>query len=169
MYSNNKIKIIASLLSAFITLVGIIVLLSSNIANDLLRERVENQFLSESFGRGEAIRSLLEIYSNQVNHLSYRLSTDEDIIRAILLANKQDGRTESYSGYNYSSITLERKIEEYGGAFGNSTQVRNIKVIDRNGYVLLSSYPSEIGQRASHFDNIQPTPNSTTNYGTTII
>jgi len=169
MYSNNKIKIIASLLSAFITLVGIIVLLSSNIANDLLRERVENQFLSESFGRGEAIRSLLEIYSNQVNHLSYRLSTDEDIIRAILLANKQDGRTDSYSGYNYSSITLERKIEEFGGAFGNSTQVRNIKVIDRNGYVLLSSNSSEIGQRASHFDNIQPAPNSTTNYGTTII
>ncbi len=156
MYSNNKIKIIASLLSAFITLVGIIVLLSSNIANDLLRERVENQFLSESFGRGEAIRSLLEIYSNQVNHLSYRLSTDEDIIRAILLANKQDGRTDSYSGYNYSSITLERKIEEYGGAFGNSTQVRNIKVIDRNGYVLLSSNPSEIGQRVSHLTTFSP-------------
>jgi len=169
MYSNNKIKIIASLLSAFITLVVIIVLLSSNIANDLLRERVENQFLSESFGRGEAIRSLLEIYLNQVNHLSYRLSTDEDIIRAILLANKQDGRTDSYSGYNHSSITLERKIEEFGGAFGNSTQVRNIKVIDRNGYVLLSSNPSETGQKASHFDNIQPTSNSTTNYGTAII
>ena len=169
MYSNNKIKIIASLLSAFITLVGIIVLLSSNIANDLLRERIENQFLSESFGRGEAIRSLLEIYSNQVNHLSYRLSTDEDITRAILLANKQDGRTDSYNGYNYSSIILERKIEEFKATFGNSAHIRNIKIMDGNGYVLLSSNPSETGQKALHFDNIQPNPNSTTNYGTAII
>ena len=169
MYSNNKIKIIASLLSAFITLVGIIVLLSSNIANDLLRERIENQFLSESFGRGEAIRSLLEVYSNQLNHLSYRLSTEEDITRAILLANKQDGPTDSYNGYNHSSIILERKIEEYKGTFGNSTHIRNIKIMDRNGFVLLSSNPSETGQKALHFDNIQPNPNSTTNFGTTII
>jgi signal transduction histidine kinase len=169
MYFNNKIKIIASLLSAFITLVGIIALLSSNIANDLLRERIENQFLSESFGRGEAIRSLLELYSNQVNHLSYRLSTDEEITRAILLANKQDGRTDSYNGHNYSSIILERKIEESGVTFGNSTHIRNIKIMDRNGYVLLSSNPSETGQNASHFDNNQRNPNSTTNYGTAII
>jgi signal transduction histidine kinase len=169
MYFNNKIKIIASLLSAFITLVGIIALLSSNIANDLLRERIEKQFLSESFGRGEAIRSLLELYSNQVNHLSYRLSTDEEITRAILLANKQDGRTDSYNGHNYSSIILERKIEESGVTFGNSTHIRNIKIMDRNGYVLLSSNPSETGQNASHFDNNQRNPNSTTNYGTAII
>jgi signal transduction histidine kinase len=169
MYFNNKIKIIASLLSAFITLVGIIALLSSNIANDLLRERIEKQFLSESFGRGEAIRSLLELYSNQVNHLSYRLSTDEEITKAILLANKQDGRTDSYNGHNYSSIILERKIEESGVTFGNSTHIRNIKIMDRNGYVLLSSNPSETGQNASHFDNNQRNPNSTTNYGTAII
>jgi signal transduction histidine kinase len=169
MYFNNKIKIIASLLSAFITLVGIIALLSSNIANDLLRERIEKQFLSESFGRGEAIRSLLELYSNQVNHLSYRLSTDEEITRAILLANKQDGRTDSYNGHNYSSIILERKIEESGVTFGNSTHIRNIKIMDRNGYVLLSSNPSETGKNASHFENIQRNPNSTTNYGTAII
>lgn len=52
MFSTNKIKIIASLLSAFILLVGIIVIMSSNIANDLLNERIENQFLSEAFGRG---------------------------------------------------------------------------------------------------------------------
>ena len=169
MYFNNKIKIIASLLSAFITLVGIITLLSSNIANDLLRERIEKQFLSESFGRGEAIRSLLELYSNQVNHLSYRLSTDEEITRAILLANKQDGPTDSYNGHNYSSIILERKIEESGVTFGNSTHIRNIKIMDRNGYVLLSSNPSETGQNASHFDNIPRNPNSTTNYGTAII
>ena len=119
MFSNNKIKIVASLLSAFILLVGIIVIMSSNIANDLLKERIENQFLSESFGRGEAIRSLLEIYSNQINHLAYLLSADEDIGN-ILLANEQEpGNGSSHSGYNDSSIILRQKIEEFGATFDN--------------------------------------------------
>jgi hypothetical protein len=55
----------------------------------LLKERIENQFLSESFGRGEAIRTLMEIYYSQVNQLAYRLSNDKDI-RSTLVANEQE-------------------------------------------------------------------------------
>lgn len=170
MFSNNKIKIIASLLSAFILLVGIIVILSSNTANDLLKERIENQFLSESFGRGEAIRSLLDIYSNQINHLAYRLSADEDV-RDILLANEheRDNRS-SYYGYNDSSIILGQKIEEFGATFDNSTYIRNIKIMDINGDVLISSNPSETGHRIVQVDNMERVSNSTTtNYRTTSI
>ncbi len=166
MFSNNKIKIIASLLSAFILLVGIIVIMSSNIANDLLKERIENQFLSESFGRGEAIRSLLEIYSNQINHLAYRLSTDVDVGH-ILLANEQEpDNGPSYNGYNDSSIILGQKFKEFGATFDNSTYIRNIKIMDRNGDVLLSSNPSETGHKIVHVGNMEPDSNSTTNYRT---
>ena len=122
MYFNNKIKIIASLLSAFIIMVGIIIILSSNIANDLLNERIENQFLSESFGRGEAVRSLLEIYSNQINHLAYRLSSDDDI-RDILSANEQERHSLSFRVYSGLSI-LEQKIGELGTTFDNSTYIK---------------------------------------------
>lgn len=166
MFSNNKIKIVASLLSAFILLVGIIVIMSSNIANDLLKERIENQFLSESFGRGEAIRSLLEIYSNQINHLAYRLSADEDIGN-ILLANEQEpDNGPSHGGYNDSSIILRQKIEEFGATFDNSTYIRNIRIMDKNGDVLMLSNPSETGHKIVHVGNIEPDSNSTTNYRT---
>jgi len=166
MYSNNKIKIIASLLSAFMILVGIIIILSSYIANDLLKERIENQFLSESFGRGEAIRSLLEIYSNQINHLAYRLSSDDDI-RDILSANEQERHSLSFREYSGLSI-LEQKIGELGTTFVNSTYIKNIKIMDRNGNVLLSSNPSEIGKKAFYFDNEKHYSNAT-NYGVTNI
>ncbi len=166
MYSNNKIKIIASLLSAFIILVGIVVILSSNIANDLLKERIENQFLSESFGRGEAIRSLLEIYSNQINHLAYRLSSDDDI-RDILLANGQERHSLSFDEYKGLSI-LEQKVGQHGTTFDNSTYIKNIKIMNRNGNVLLSSNPSEIGKRAFYFDD-EKHYSDTTDYGVTNI
>ena len=145
MYSNDKIKVIASLLSVFILVVGIIVISSSNIANDILKGRIENQFLSESTGRGGSIRSLLEIYSNQINHLAFRLSNDSEI-RDILLANEQERRRLSYDEYKGLPI-LEQKVSEYGVTFDNSTYIRNIKIMDRNGDVLLSSNPSETGQR----------------------
>ncbi len=162
MYSADKIKVIASLLSVFILVVGIIVVLSSNIANDLLKGRIENQFLSESTGRGEAIRSLLEIYSNQINHLAYRLSNDNEI-RDILLANEQERHRLYYDEYNGLPI-LEQKVTEYGITFDNSTYIKNIKIMNRNGDVSLSSNQSETGQRVSHLNNIKPYSN-TTNYG----
>jgi signal transduction histidine kinase len=166
MYSNDKIKVIASLLSVFILVVGIIAISSSNIANDILKGRIENQFLSESTGRGESIRSLLEIYSNQINHLAYRLSNDNEI-RDILLANESERRRLSYDEYNGLPI-LEQKVSEYGVTFDNSTYIRNIKIMDRNGDVLLSSNPSETGQRVPYLNNIK-TYSNTTNYGVTNI
>ncbi len=166
MYSNDKIKVIASLLSVFILVVGIIAISSSNIANDMLKGRIENQFSSESTGRGESIRSLLEIYSNQINHLAYRLSNDDEI-RDILLANEPERRRLSYDEYNGLPI-LEQKVSEYGVTFDNSTHIRNIKIMDRNGDVLLSSNPSETGQRAPYLNNIK-TYSNTTNYGITNI
>ena len=166
MYSNDKIKVIASLLSVFILVVGIIVISSSNVANDILKGRIENQFLSESTGRGESIRSLLEIYSNQINHLAFRLSNDSEI-RDILLANELERRRLSYDEYKGLPI-LEQKVSEYGVTFDNSTYIRNIKIMDRNGDVLLSSNPSETGQRVPYLNNIK-TYSNTTNYGITNI
>ncbi len=173
MFSNNKIKIIASLLSAFILLVGIIVIMSSNMANDLLKDRIENQFLSESFGRGEAIRSLLEVYSNQINHLVYRLSADQDVAD-ILLANEHGPDNNNNYGpsnntYNGSTTILGQKAEEYGATFDNSTYIKNIKIMDRNGNVLLSLNSSERGNMVFRVGDTEPDPKSTANYGTTNI
>jgi signal transduction histidine kinase len=164
MFSNINIKIIASLLSAFILLVGIIVILSSSAANDLLKERIENQFLSESFGRGEAIRTLMEIYYSQVNQLAYRLSNDKDI-RSTLVANEQEGISHP-NGESIDLPILNQKIEEFGVTFENSTQIRNIKIMDGNGKVLLSSNPSETGHKEAHFGIIKPKSNATPNFGT---
>ena len=138
MYSHNKVKIIASLMSAFILLVVIAVIASTNISNDLLKERIENQFLSESFGRGEAIRSLLDMYSNQVNEMAYRLSNDAMVENILLADEKEKYRYLSSYGYNNLSI-LAQKVREYGITFDSSTNIEDVFIMDRNGTVLLSS------------------------------
>ncbi len=109
----------------------------------------------------------LEIYSNQINHLAYRLSADEDV-RNILLANEQErDNNPSYYGYNDSFIILGQKIEEIDATFDNSIYIRYIKIMDRNGDVLLSSNPSETGHKIAQVDNRGSDSNSTTtNYGT---
>ena len=79
----------------------------------MLKDRIESQFLSESSSRGEAIRLLMGIYLNQVNHLADRLSIDNEI-QEILVSNGQDKHRLSTDRHGNSTI-LEQKVVEYGG------------------------------------------------------
>ena len=147
MYPKNKIKIIASLLFTFILLAAIIVLLSTNIANDILKDRIESQFLSESSSRGEAIRLLMGIYINQVKHLSDRLSIDNQI-REILVSNDQVDHRLSDDGYTNSTL-LEQKVAQYGVALDNVSNIKDMKIVNEKGEILLSLNPEEAWRNAS--------------------
>jgi signal transduction histidine kinase len=147
MYPKSKIKIIASLLFTFILLAAILVILSSNIANDILKDRIESQFLSESSSRGEMIRLLMGIYINQVNHLAHRLSIDNEI-REILVSNGQEKPYLFNDGYTNSTF-LGQKAVEYGGTLDNATNIKNIKIMNERGEILLSSHPGESGKNTS--------------------
>ncbi|HKU84557.1 MAG TPA: HAMP domain-containing sensor histidine kinase [Candidatus Nitrosocosmicus sp.] len=148
MYPKSKIKIIASLLFTFILLAAIIVILSTNIANDILKDRIESQFLSESSSRGEAIRLLMGIYINQVKHLSDRLSIDNEI-REILVSNGQvEHRLSDDGGYTNSTL-LEQKVAQYGVALDNATNIKDMKIVNEKGEILLSLNPEGTWRNAS--------------------
>lgn len=68
-------------MSLLISLAALITvsLISFIAANNLLKERVEDQLISESTGRGAAVRSLIETRIQQVNLLG-----TNDIIRNIV-------------------------------------------------------------------------------------
>lgn len=163
MYPKSKIKIIASLLFTFILLAAILVILSSNIANDILKDRIESQFLSESSSRGEMIRLLMGIYINQVNHLAYRLSIDNEI-REILLSIGQEKHRLSTNSYTNSAI-LEQKLVEYGVTLDNTTNIKDVKIINEKGEILLSSHPGESGKNIS---SSKPYPDDTNRFFNTL-
>jgi signal transduction histidine kinase len=135
------------LLFTFILLAAIIVILSTNIANDILKDRIESQFLSESSSRGEAIRLLMGIYINQVKHLSDRLSIDNQI-REILVSNDQVDHRLSDDGYTNSTL-LEQKVAQYGVALDNVSNIKDMKIVNEKGEILLSLNPEEAWRNAS--------------------
>lgn len=142
MFSKNKIKIIASFLFTFTLLAVIIVIMSSSLANDILKGRIESQFLSESSSRGEAIRLLLGTYVNQINYLAYRLSLDNEL-REFLLSKIQEKQDLS-GDINKNQSILRQKVNEYGISLGNSTIIKNIKIMDSNGGTLLELNPNNV-------------------------
>jgi signal transduction histidine kinase len=158
-YPKSKIKIIASLLFTFILLAAILVILSSNIANEILKDRIESQFLSESSSRGEVIRLLMEIYINQVNHIAHKLSIDNEI-REILVSNGQEKPYLFNDGYTNSTF-LGRKLVEYEGTLDNATNIKNIKIMNEKGEILLSSHPGESGKNIS---SSKPYPDDTNRF-----
>ena len=135
------------MLFTFILLAAIIVILSTNIANDILKDRIESQFLSESSSRGEAIRLLMGIYINQVKHLSDRLSIDNQI-REILVSNDQVDHRLSDDGYTNSTL-LEQKVAQYGVALDNVSNIKDMKIVNEKGEILLSLNPEEAWRNAS--------------------
>lgn len=111
MVLNNSIKIIAIMI---ITVISIIVTISYSFANHLLKERVENQFLSEASSRGNAIYLLLNAYLQQINSLNYYLMEDSQIKN--IINENSIGKSSTNSSLqiklNQSSM-LKQKIERY--------------------------------------------------------
>ena len=129
----------------------------------MLKDRIESQFLSESSSRGDAIRLLMGIYINQVNHLADRLSTDNEI-RQILVSNGQE-KPHLYTGSYTNSTVLEKKVVEYGGIFDNATNIKDIKIMNENGEILLSSHPAESGKNTS---SSKPYPDDANHFSNTL-
>ncbi|RMF28937.1 MAG: sensor histidine kinase [Candidatus Nitrosothermus koennekii] len=130
---NSKI-IALSLLLSLGTLI-IITSLSFSTANELLRKRAEDQLLSEATGRGAAIRSLITLRIEQIRFLG-----EDEVIKDILkdLHNNQMD--------NPRSLFLA-EVEPFINILGASLEIDNIKLLDNNANILLSTDPVEEGKR----------------------
>jgi len=87
------------------------------------------------------------IYINQVKHLSDRLSIDNQI-REILVSNDQVDHRLSDDGYTNSTL-LEQKVAQYGVALDNATNIKDMKIVNEKGEILLSLNPEEAWRNAS--------------------
>jgi PAS domain S-box-containing protein len=137
-------KIVA--LSLLISLAALITvsLISFIAANNLLKERVEDQLISESTGRGAAVRSLIETRMQQVNLLG-----TNDIIRNIvsqLYQNKTVGSSRDIVTYEND---FQREIDSFQQVLGKSATLENVKVIGIDSKVLMSTNSSENGRNYS--------------------
>lgn len=124
---NSKI-IALSLLLSLGTLI-IITYLSFTTADRLLRERGEDQLLSEATGRGAAIRSLISLRIEEVRFLAENNITQELILDA--------------DAADRESFLAE--INLFMSALGES-EVENIKLVNNNGLIVFSTESSEEGE-----------------------
>ncbi len=137
-------KIIA--LSLILSLAALITvsIMSFIAANNLLKERVEDQLTSESTGRGAAIKSLIETRIQQI-----RLLGTNGIIQNIILQLYQNKTIDSNKVLQVYQEDFQREIESFQKVLGKSAILENVKVIGVNGNVLISTDPSEIGKNYS--------------------
>lgn len=138
---NSKIVAMSLLISlaALIT----VSLISFIAANNLLKERVEDQLISESTGRGAAVRSLIETRIQQVNLLG-----TNDIIRNIVSQLYQNKTVGSRDIVTYEN-DFQREIGSFQQVLGKSAILENVKVIGIDGKVLMSTNASENGRNYS--------------------
>jgi hypothetical protein len=120
---NSKIVALSLLISlaALIT----ISLISFIAAHNLLKERVEDQLISESTGRGAAVRSLIETRIQQVNLLG-----TNDIIQNIvsqLYQNKTVGSSRDIVIYENN---FQKEVESFQQVLGKSAILENVKLLE---------------------------------------
>jgi PAS domain S-box-containing protein len=137
-------KIIA--LSLILSLAALIIvsIMSFIAANNLLKERVEDQLISESTGRGGAIRSLIETRIQQI-----RLLGTNGIIQNIIFQLYQNKTADSNTVLPIYQKDFQTEIESFQKVLGKSAILENVKVIGVNGRVLISTDPSDIGKNYS--------------------
>lgn len=138
-FINIKSKIIFVSLFLSITTLFAVSVLSFISADNLLRERVSDQLLSESSGRGAAIRSLID---NRVQQI--RLLAANEVIQKGIQQFNENATLDSQQLADYRK-EFEIEVESFQRVAGNSVILENVKVIGKNGIVYLSSDPSEEG------------------------
>ncbi|MEM2966854.1 MAG: cache domain-containing protein, partial [Candidatus Nitrosocaldaceae archaeon] len=133
-------KIIAfSLLLSIGTLI-IVTALSFSTADTLLRERAKDQLISEASGRGAAIRALIKLKIEQI-----RLLAEDKIIIEDLSEDKKIDR----------NAIFNLEVEPFMRILGRTLNITNIKIINSDGLILLSSDPSEEGLVYENVNNIE--------------
>lgn len=143
----SKITFVSLFLS--ITTLFAVALISFISADNQLRERASDQLISESTGRGAAMRSLVDTRIEQIR-LMFTNSALQNAIEQLdrngsagsAVANAQ--QMQAYRGEFMGGIESFRQV------VGASAGLENVKVIGTGGRVLFSSDRSEEGADLSH-------------------
>lgn len=134
-----KSKIIfVSLFLSLTTLLAVSVI-SFISADNLLRERVGGQLVSESTGRGAAVRSLVDTSIAQVR-LMFTTSAIQNAVQDLNEGGSlSEGQVAAYRQ------DFEEELASFRQVTGPSFGFESVRVLGTNGTVLLSSDPSEEG------------------------
>jgi PAS domain S-box-containing protein len=140
---NSKIIVVSLILS--LTALITFSVISFIAADNLLEERIKDQLLGESTGRGEAIRSLIDTRIQQIRFLA----TNNVILN---LVSQLSQRHTNIAGKGIENIHTEfqNEIESFQKVLGSSATLENVKVISADGKVLLSTDPAEKGKDYSY-------------------
>ena len=149
MHISKNFKIMLVLVGLFLVVIAIVDIFSFIFANDLLKERVENQFLSEESNRGDDIRLLLNIYKQQISDLNHYIFSDGQITNIIKENELNKGNNISLNNTNQSRI-LNQKISSYNLILDTYMDIYNVQIIDKYGVILLSTNPLSIGKKISN-------------------
>ncbi len=138
-----KSKIIFVSLFLSLTTLFAVSVISFISADNLLRERVSDQLVSESTGRGAAIRSLVDTSIAQV-----RLMFTNSAIQVAVqdLNENKSPSDEQMAAYRQD---FADELASFRQVVGSSFGLENVKVLGDDGTVLLSSDPSEEGRDLS--------------------
>ncbi|HVX01736.1 MAG TPA: hypothetical protein VHA09_01135, partial [Nitrososphaera sp.] len=144
----SKITFVSLFLS--ITTLFAVALISFISADNQLRERVSDQLISESTGRGAAMRSLIDTRIEQIR-LMFTNSALQNAIEEIDNNNSNTGPTETISAQQMQAYRADfaAGIESFRQVVGASAGLENVKVIGTDGHVLFSSDRSEEGKDLS--------------------
>jgi PAS domain S-box-containing protein len=134
-----KSKIIFVSLFLAITTLFTVSIISFISADNLLRERVSDQLISESTGRGAAIRSLVDTRIEQVR----LMFTNSAIQNAVEDFNGKGVTEAKMAGYRQDFVT---EIDSFRQVVGTSVGLGNVKVLGKDGTVLLSMDRAEEGK-----------------------
>jgi PAS domain S-box-containing protein len=138
----SKITFVSLFLS--ITTLFAVALISFISADNLLRERVSDQLISESTGRGAAIRSLVDTRIEQI-----RLMFTNSALQNAVEALNQNSTITAQKMQEYRS-EFSAGVESFRQVVGASAGLENVKAIGIDGRVILSSNQAEEGLNLSH-------------------
>lgn len=134
-----KSKIIFVSLFLSLTTLFSVSIISYISADNLLRERVSDQLISESTGRGAAIRSLVDTRIEQTR----LMLTNSAIQQVVEDINSGPAPTGEEMARNRAEFQSE--LESFRRVVGASMGLENVKVVGSAGTVLLSSDAAEEG------------------------
>ena len=139
----SKITFVSLFLS--ITTLFAVALISFISADNQLRERASDQLISESTGRGAAIRSLVDTRIEQIR----LMFTNSAVQNAIEELNHSSTALSAEKMQSYRN-DFSAGIESFRQIVGTPAGLENVKAIGINGRVLFSSDQLEEGKDLSH-------------------
>lgn len=125
-----------------ITLVGLFLslgtlfsvsLLSFIAADNILKDRIQSQLVSESTGRGTSIRALIDTRVQQIALLATNPRIDEIVSHLVKASGSVNGTDNNYD------TQFNQELKSFQQVAGKSMGLESVQVVGKNGKVLLSS------------------------------